>query len=51
MINYDVPMKICNGRYVGDVKTYQHRVTRTGRMGSKGIALTLIETEKELQIL
>ena len=43
VINYDVPT-MQNGKHrEGDPETYLHRIGRTGRFGSKGIALTLLD--------
>ena len=41
VINFDVPALRINGKSVGDLETYQHRVGRCGRFGQQGIALTL----------
>ena len=38
VINYDVPASKSQG---ADPETYLHRIARTGRFGSAGIALTL----------
>lgn len=44
VINYDVPvMHFGRGSTSGDPETYLHRIGRTGRFGSKGIALTLLD--------
>ena len=43
VINYDVPIIVRSNQIVGDPETYLHRISRTGRFGSKGIALTLLD--------
>ena len=47
VINYDVPTMRENNRIKGDAKTYLHRIGRTGRFGTKGIALTLLERPED----
>lgn len=53
VINLDLPYHfVQNGRGDFDQETYIHRVGRTGRFGDKGIALNIVEKErdeKELQ--
>ena len=45
VINYDVPMiKEC-GFYNPDYANFMHRVGRTGRFGTDGLALTLMKNE------
>lgn len=41
VINYDVPIVSEDGFYEPDLANYLHRVGRTGRFGTDGIALTL----------
>jgi ATP-dependent RNA helicase DDX19/DBP5 len=48
VVNYDMPV-MHGGMF--DPETYLHRVGRTGRFGRKGIALNLIEDEKEMRVL
>ena len=43
VINYDVPAMEVGTHREGDPETYLHRISRTGRFGSKGIALTLLD--------
>ena len=47
VINYDVPT-MQNGKHrEGDPETYLHRISRTGRFGTKGIALTLLDRPED----
>ena len=47
VVNFDVPFyKDRNGLPVADPETYLHRIGRTGRFNTKGIAVTLIDTKK-----
>lgn len=55
VINYDVPTENVGtdkDRVMGgDADTYQHRIGRTGRFGSQGVALTLHDRESDLEML
>jgi len=42
VINYDMPT---------DSDSYLHRVGRAGRFGTKGLALTFVSTDEDLEIL
>ena len=42
VINYDVPMKSNCGFMDPDYENFLHRVGRTGRFGTDGLALTLM---------
>jgi len=47
IVNFDLPqIKENNGIYRPDAPTYLHRIGRTGRFGSHGIGLTLIDSSK-----
>ena len=47
IINYDLPViKDNNNEFVPDIPNYLHRIGRTGRFGSHGIGLTLINSHK-----
>jgi ATP-dependent RNA helicase DDX19/DBP5 len=48
VVQYDMPVHQ-GGLF--DPETYLHRVGRTGRFGRKGVALNLIEDEKEMKVL
>ena len=45
VINYDVPMIKQCGFYNPDYANFMHRVGRTGRFGTDGLALTLLGNE------
>jgi ATP-dependent RNA helicase UAP56/SUB2 len=46
VINYDVPvLRNRNGSRSGDAETYLHRIGRAGRFGTKGIAITLLDSD------
>lgn len=47
VINYDVPEIIEQGWRSPDFANYIHRVGRTGRFGTDGVALTLVTDEVE----
>jgi ATP-dependent RNA helicase DDX19/DBP5 len=52
VINFDVPlMKDAKGEIVGDSENYLHRIGRTGRFGTKGLAITLYDREVDEQCL
>jgi len=50
IINFDLPVKD-KDITKPDYETYLHRIGRTGRFGAKGIGLTLISREEELEYL
>ena len=48
VINLDMPYFYENGKKIGiDTETYLHRVGRTGRYGDKGIALNIVENQRD----
>ena len=53
IINFDMPViKDDNNMFLPDIPNYLHRIGRTGRFGSHGIGLTLINSHKnELPLL
>jgi ATP-dependent RNA helicase DDX19/DBP5 len=52
IINYDVPIdRSKDGKILGDSATYQHRIGRTGRFGSKGIALSIYDRDLDEECL
>ena len=52
VINFDVPQtRDSAGNKVGDPETYLHRIGRTGRFGSKGIAITLYDRPEDQKYL
>lgn len=48
VVNFDLPVDL-RGR--ADCETYLHRIGRTGRFGKNGIAINLVSSEKDLQVL
>ena len=48
VINYDVPMLKQCGFYNPDYANFMHRVGRTGRFGTDGLALTLMSKQNEI---
>jgi ATP-dependent RNA helicase DDX19/DBP5 len=52
VINYDVPFHSDrNKQKVGDADNYLHRIGRTGRFGTKGIALSIFDREDDKKYL
>lgn len=52
VINLDLPYHFgAKGKENLDTETYIHRVGRTGRYGDKGIALNIVENERDNQEL
>ena len=52
VINYDLPIRRTrDGNYEPDCETYLHRIGRTGRFGSKGIAVNLCCGKRDMDIL
>lgn len=50
VINLDMPYRYENGKKIEiDTETYLHRVGRTGRYGDKGIALNIVENQRDLE--
>ena len=47
VINYDVPAQGPRGGEHGDAENYMHRIGRTGRFGSQGIAITLYDRDED----
>jgi ATP-dependent RNA helicase DDX19/DBP5 len=48
VINFDVPtLTPANGDRRGDPESYIHRIGRTGRFGSKGIAVTIYDKDED----
>lgn len=49
VINLDLPYHFGNkGKESLDQETYIHRVGRTGRFGDKGIALNIVESDRDM---
>ena len=52
VINYDVPDRPSDrGRFEADPQTYLHRIGRTGRFGRVGVAVNLISSKREWEML
>lgn len=52
VINLDLPYHYGqNGKERFDQETYIHRVGRTGRFGDKGIALNIVESDRDMNEL
>jgi len=52
VINFDVPvLHLPNGVRKGDPESYIHRIGRTGRFGSKGIAVTIYDRDEDKKYL
>ena len=54
VINFDVPTaRVGRGgnERVGDAENYQHRIGRTGRFGTAGIAITIYDRDEDRQFL
>ncbi len=45
VINFDIPQVSNEGYMEPDYSNYLHRIGRTGRFGTDGIALTLVERD------
>mmetsp|Transcript_19870 Transcript_19870/g.14310 ORF Transcript_19870/g.14310 Transcript_19870/m.14310 type:complete len:141 (-) Transcript_19870:134-556(-) len=52
VINFDVPtMKDSHNKVVADPENYLHRIGRTGRFGTKGIAISIYNRDVDKQYL
>eukprot|EP00352_Strombidinopsis_acuminata_P005443 CAMPEP_0176358866 /NCGR_PEP_ID=MMETSP0126-20121128/15893_1 /TAXON_ID=141414 ORGANISM="Strombidinopsis acuminatum, Strain SPMC142" /NCGR_SAMPLE_ID=MMETSP0126 /ASSEMBLY_ACC=CAM_ASM_000229 /LENGTH=99 /DNA_ID=CAMNT_0017713285 /DNA_START=960 /DNA_END=1259 /DNA_ORIENTATION=+ len=52
VINFDVPtMKGADGKVIADPENYLHRIGRTGRFGTKGIAISIYNRDVDKQYL
>ena len=47
VINYDVPVIVTNGFKNPDYANFLHRVGRTGRFGTDGVAVTITADETD----
>lgn len=45
VINFDIPVTSNEGYMEPDVSNYLHRIGRTGRFGTDGLALTLVDND------
>lgn len=50
VINYDMPRPLLNDKH-DEIDTYLHRVGRTARFGTKGLAISFVSTTDELEVL
>lgn len=48
VVNFNLPVDV-DGK--ADCETYLHRIGRTGRFGKRGIAINLVETQADMEIL
>lgn len=52
VINFDVPTLTPQGKpRQGDAESYLHRIGRTGRFGTKGIAVTIYDRDEDKNYL
>ncbi len=53
VVNFDVPIMMNEGKKDPDYANFMHRVGRTGRFGTDGVAVTLMadETDEEMMRL
>ena len=51
VLNFDVPTLGPRDNRVGDPEFYLHRIGRTGRFGTQGIAVTIYDREEEKAFL
>lgn len=53
VVNYNLPLNIYPNERKReiDLETYLHWVGRTGRFGDKGIAINLIEENRDLELI
>ena len=52
VINFDVPTQGSRGEpRIGDPENYLHRIGRTGRFGTKGIAISLYDRDEDREYL
>ena len=54
VVNYDVPTKYIEGKggkhQVGDAEVYLHRIGRTGRFGTPGVAITIYDRDIDKEL-
>jgi ATP-dependent RNA helicase DDX19/DBP5 len=51
VINYDVPFISLHGFKDPDYANYMHRVGRTGRFGTDGVAITMMSEEVDSELM
>ena len=47
VLNFDVPTMGPRGQKVGDSENYLHRIGRTGRFGTQGLAITIYDRDED----
>lgn len=47
VINFDVPTLTIKGQRMGDPENYLHRIGRTGRFGTQGIAVSIYDRDED----
>ncbi|GFY74439.1 DEAD-box helicase Dbp80 [Trichonephila inaurata madagascariensis] len=48
VVNFDLPVTV---KREADCETYLHRIGRSGRFGKRGIAINMVESDSDLQVL
>lgn len=51
VINFDVPTVTVGGKKMGDSENYLHRIGRTGRFGTQGIAVSIYDRDEDKEYL
>lgn len=51
VINFDVPQMRVGDKKVGDPENYLHRIGRTGRFGTQGLAVTIFDRDEDKEYL
>ena len=51
VINFDVPTMTIAGKRQGDPENYLHRIGRTGRFGTQGIAVSIYDRDEDKEYL
>ena len=51
VLNFDVPTMGPRDSRVGDPENYMHRIGRTGRFGTQGLAITIYDREEDKKYL
>ena len=51
VVNFDVPITVKEGKKDPDYANFMHRVGRTGRFGTDGVAVTLMADETDEKIM
>ena len=51
VLNFDVPTMGPRDKRVGDPENYMHRIGRTGRFGTQGLAITIYDRDEDKEYL